>query len=70
MTTDREGRFTLRGVDPRHVLNLMVRDDRFASYRFFLGEAIRADARATFGPSGEVTLTAPCGADLRGHHYV
>ena len=58
-TTDREGRFTLRGVDRSQVLNVMVCDDHFASYRFFLGKVGRKEVHATVTPSGEVILTPP-----------
>ena len=57
MTTDRDGRFTLRGVDRSQILHLQVRDDRFALDRVHVGEANGKDARVTVSPSGEVTIS-------------
>ncbi len=58
-TTDRDGRFTLRGVDRSQILNVQVRDDRFAIDWIQIGLAGEKDAHATLSPSGEVTLSPP-----------
>jgi beta-lactamase regulating signal transducer with metallopeptidase domain len=62
-TTDRDGRFTLRGVDRSQILNVQVRDDRFAINWFQIGEAGEKDpeheGRVKVSSSGEVTLSPP-----------
>ena len=57
--TDREGRFTLRGVDRSQILDVQVRDDRFAIDWIQIGAAAEKDAHATISPSGEVVLSPP-----------
>ncbi len=58
-TTDGEGRFTLRGVDRSGLLNVQVRDDRFAIDWIRLGKAGEKDAHVSESPSGEVTIAPP-----------
>jgi beta-lactamase regulating signal transducer with metallopeptidase domain/protocatechuate 3,4-dioxygenase beta subunit len=59
VVTDREGHFTLRGVDRNGILNVQVRDDRFTIEWMHIGKASEKAAHVTEGPSGELTLAPP-----------
>ena len=59
VTTDHEGRFTLRGVDRSQILNVQVRDDRFAIDWIQIGLKGEKDTHVTIGPSGEIILSPP-----------
>ena len=59
VTTDREGRFTLRGVDRSQILNVQVRDGRFAIDWMHIGLRGGKDTHVATGPAGEVILSPP-----------
>ena len=56
-TTDADGRFTLRGVDRSQILNVQVRDDRFAIDWLQIGRAGEKDPHVTVNSAGEVPLS-------------
>ena len=59
VTTDDEGRFTLRGVDRSQILYVQVRDDRFAIDWLQIGLAGEKDAHVAISPSEDVVLSPP-----------
>jgi beta-lactamase regulating signal transducer with metallopeptidase domain/protocatechuate 3,4-dioxygenase beta subunit len=56
VTTDKDGRFTLRGIDRDQAVSLQVLDDRFAIDWMYISPSDMVDERVQVGPSGEVTL--------------
>lgn len=57
ITTDRQGRFTLRGVDRSQVVTVQLCDERFASDQYLLAPADKIGKHVKVSPSGEVTLS-------------